>query len=62
MPYDQPNALCQNTLGGVHPGPDTDALSDMSDRFDYCHFSERGLQAHAALWKDVIVSFAQGHQ
>ncbi len=42
---------------GVHPGPDTDTLSDMRDRFDYCHFSERGLIAHAELWKEVIVSF-----
>jgi hypothetical protein len=49
-------------IGRVHPGPDTDALSDMRDRFDYCHFSERGLQAHAALWKEVILSFARGQQ
>ncbi len=47
-------------IAGVHPGPDTDALSDMRDRFDYCHFSERGLQAHAQLWKEVILSFEQG--
>lgn len=44
-------------IAGVYPGPDTDTLSDMRDRFDYCHFSERGLQAHAELWNEVIVSF-----
>ncbi len=49
-------------IAGVHPGPDTDSLSDMRDRFDYCHFSERGLQAHAELWKEVILSFEQGRQ
>jgi Carbohydrate esterase, sialic acid-specific acetylesterase len=47
-------------IAGVHLGPDTDSLSDMRDRFDYCHFSERGLQAHAQLWSEVILSFEQG--
>jgi hypothetical protein len=49
-------------IAGVHPGPDTDSLSDMRDRFDYCHFSERGLQAHAEMLKEVILSFEQGRQ
>ncbi len=49
-------------IAGVHPGADTDSLSDMRDRFDYCHFSERGLQAHAQRWKEVILSFEQGRQ
>lgn len=44
-------------VAGVYPGPDTDTLSDMKDRFDYCHFSEQGLQAHAKLWTDAILSF-----
>jgi hypothetical protein len=44
---------------GVYPGPDTDSLSDMRDRFDYCHFSERGLIAHARLWKEAILAFGQ---
>jgi len=44
-------------IAGVHPGPDTDTLSDMRDRFDYCHFSESGLQAHARLWADAILAF-----
>ncbi len=49
-------------IAGVHAGPDTDSLSDMRDRFDYCHFSDRGLQAHAELWKEVILSFERGRQ
>ncbi|HEY6131371.1 MAG TPA: sialate O-acetylesterase, partial [Halioglobus sp.] len=44
-------------IAGVYPGPDTDSLSDMRDRFDYCHFSERGLLAHAVLWKEAILTF-----
>lgn len=47
---------------GVHSGADTDSLSDMSDRFDYCHFSEKGLVAHAKLWKQVILSFEDGQR
>jgi hypothetical protein len=46
-------------IAGVYPGPDTDSLSDMRDRIDYCHFSERGLQAHADLWTQAIL--ASGH-
>jgi hypothetical protein len=46
-------------IPGVHPGPDTDSLSQMSDRFDYCHFSESGLQAHAELWTQAILSYEQ---
>lgn len=41
-------------IAGVYPGPDTDSLSDMRDRTDYCHFSETGMQAHAELWSDAI--------
>ena len=44
-------------LSGVYPGPDTDSLSDMKDRHDFCHFSDTGLQAHAELWKEVITTF-----
>jgi lysophospholipase L1-like esterase len=44
-------------IDGVYPGPDTDTLSDMKDRVDYCHFSERGMQAHARLWADAILAF-----
>lgn len=37
----------------IYPGPDTDALG--SDyRFDDCHFSERGLEAHADLWLETL--------
>jgi lysophospholipase L1-like esterase len=44
-------------IDGVHPGADTDTLSDMKDRFDFCHFSDRGMQAHARLWADAILAF-----
>lgn len=46
-------------IGGVYPGPDTDSLSDMRDRYDFCHFSEKGLVGHAELWKEVILSFEE---
>ncbi|MEZ5503415.1 MAG: sialate O-acetylesterase [Halioglobus sp.] len=45
------------SIPGVYPGADTDTLTDMRDRVDYCHFSQRGLEAHAELWKAVILSF-----
>jgi hypothetical protein len=35
-------------------GANTDTLSDMDDRYDFCHFSETGLQKHAALWMQSI--------
>lgn len=43
-------------IAGVYPGPDTDSLSDMRDRVDYCHFSQRGMEAHAALWTEAILA------
>lgn len=46
-------------IAGVHRGPDTDSLSDMRERFDYCHFSEAGLIAHAELWKEVILDYEE---
>jgi hypothetical protein len=46
-------------IEGVYPGPDTDSLSDMSDRFDYCHFSKAGLLKHAKLWTEVILSYEE---
>lgn len=44
-------------IDGVYPGPDTDTLSDMRDRIDYCHFSDRGMQAYARLWTEAILAF-----
>jgi hypothetical protein len=46
-------------IRGVYPGPNTDSLSDMSDRFDYCHFSKTGLLKHAKLWHEAIISFEE---
>jgi hypothetical protein len=39
---------------GVRPGPDTDALADFTHRYDACHFSDAGLDAHAHLWLDAV--------
>jgi hypothetical protein len=46
-------------IRGVYPGPNTDSLSDMNDRHDFCHFSEKGLRGHAELWKEAIQTFEQ---
>ncbi len=46
-----------DAIEGVYPGADTDTLSDMHDRHDFCHFSRTGLVKHAALWNDSILSF-----
>lgn len=35
-------------------GANTDTLSDMDDRYDFCHFSDAGLQKHALLWLQSI--------
>ena len=39
---------------GVLPGPDTDSLDRFMYRHDNCHFSEAGLEAHAALWLEAL--------
>ena len=39
---------------GVQPGPDTDVLSNFAYRYDACHFSDAGLDAHARLWLEAI--------
>jgi hypothetical protein len=41
-------------IEGVFKGPNTDALTDMRERHDSCHFSEVGLDAHANLWLEAI--------
>jgi len=41
-------------LAGVQAGPDTDALADLADRYDGCHFSDAGLDAHARLWLAAV--------
>jgi hypothetical protein len=38
---------------GVHAGPDTDTLDRFEYRYDGCHFSDAGLDAHARLWLDA---------
>ncbi len=39
----------------IFPGPDTDKLGD-DYRFDNCHFSGRGLDAHADLWVEALTN------
>jgi hypothetical protein len=39
---------------GVRAGPDTDALDTLRDRYDACHFSDAGLDAHANAWLDAV--------
>jgi hypothetical protein len=39
---------------GVLPGPDTDVLANLALRYDACHFSDAGLDAHARLWLDAV--------
>jgi len=41
-------------FAGVHPGPDTDTLDRLEQRYDACHFSDSGLDAHARLWLDAV--------
>lgn len=41
-------------LPGVYPGADTDTLVESRYRHDSCHFSKRGMQAHAELWLEAI--------
>jgi hypothetical protein len=38
---------------GIFAGPDTDQL-DETYRYDGCHFSDAGLEAHAELWLSII--------
>jgi hypothetical protein len=35
-------------------GANTDTLSDMDDRYDFCHFTDAGLARHAELWLQSI--------
>lgn len=42
----------------VFPGPDADSMDRLSDRTqDGCHYSERGLQALAQMWTDVLMKY-----
>ena len=42
----------------LFPGPDTDVLGD-DYRFDGCHFSDKGLAAHAEMWCDILETHAK---
>ncbi len=47
-----------NPHHNIFPGPDTDKLGP-AYRFDDCHFSDRGLDAHADLWVDALMKSDQ---
>ncbi len=41
-------------IDGVYAGPDTDQIQGKAVRHDNCHFSAKGMQAHASLWLDAM--------
>lgn len=43
-----------SSIDGVFPGPDTDTLKGRLYRYDHCHFSHKGMQAHADLWVEAL--------
>ena len=43
-------------IDGVEPGPDTDLIQGERYRHDSCHFSARGMQAHADAWLEALVT------
>jgi len=43
---------------GIFAGPDTDSLVGPEMRFDGCHFTAHGLDAHADMWLDVLTTAA----
>lgn len=43
-------------LPGVYSGPDTDSIQGELYRHDNCHFTAKGIQAHAGLWFDAITA------
>jgi hypothetical protein len=43
---------------GIFPGPNTDLL-DEQYRYDTCHFSNEGLDAHAALWVQQLRAYEE---
>ena len=50
--------LAQSSLAeripNVRPGPDTDTISGVDFRHDGCHFTHKGIDAHARLWARAL--------
>ncbi len=46
---------------GIFAGPDTDTI-DTTWRYDGCHFSDKGLDRHAAMWLEVIKAYESAKQ
>jgi hypothetical protein len=51
-------ASAVNPLEDVFLGPDTDTLGDEYRDKDHCHFNGAGLLRHAAMWADVLQTWA----
>jgi Carbohydrate esterase, sialic acid-specific acetylesterase len=51
-------ASAVNPLDNIFLGPDTDSLGDAYRDQDHCHFNGAGLMRHAAMWADVVQSWA----
>ena len=45
---------------GVFPGPDTDRLDALEDRYDGCHFSMVGQEKIADMWNAILAASPQG--
>lgn len=46
-------------IDGVWPGPDTDQLTEPDDRYDNCHFTNKGMHRHAQLWANALAAHHQ---
>ena len=44
------------TRANIFPGPKTDDIVYVWERRDSCHFSEEGLEKHANMWVDALLS------
>lgn len=51
--YDAQTELVQNYVD-LRQGPDTDTLTTPDYRYDNAHFNDKGVNAHADLWMDVL--------
>lgn len=51
--YDAQTELVQ-TYPDLKQGPDTDTLTGPGERYDNAHFTDKGVNDHAALWLDVL--------
>ncbi len=55
-------ASAVNPLDNVFLGPDTDTLGDEYRDKEHCHFNAAGLLRHAAMWADVLQTWAHSQK